>query len=167
MNASVAINAYSKTKKQTVSTQEVGYNVISSALNKLDANLSILIFNKDSKETSKAYERSLLTIYFLQKSLDFNSGSDLAKNLFRLYEFCRITLLEKATLKLTPSATIRPFPTIPNQSKRTQDNVSLQRNAVLLAVFSNETEKPLCILEQNHAISDGQSLPIPRPRSIL
>ena len=55
MNASVAINAYSKTKKQTVSSQEVGYNVISSALHKLDANLSILIFNKDSKETSKAY----------------------------------------------------------------------------------------------------------------
>lgn len=95
MNASIAINAYSKTKKQTVSSQEAGYNVISSALHKLDANLSILIFNKDSKETSKAYERSLLTIYFLQKSLDFNSGSDLAKNLFRLYEFCRITLLDK------------------------------------------------------------------------
>jgi flagellar protein FliS len=95
MNASIAINAYSTIKKQTVSSQEVGYNVISSALHKLDANLSILIFNKDSKETSKAYERSLLTIYFLQKSLDFNSGSDLAKNLFRLYEFCRTTLLEK------------------------------------------------------------------------
>lgn len=95
MNASVAINAYSTTKKQTVSPQEVGYKVISSALHKLDTNLSILIFNKDSKETAKAYERSLLTIYFLQKSLDFNSGSDLAKNLYRLYEFCRVTLLDK------------------------------------------------------------------------
>ncbi|MDB4197659.1 flagellar protein FliS [Ascidiaceihabitans sp.] len=95
MNASVAINAYSTTKKQTISPQDVGYKVISSALHKLDTNLSILIFNQDSKEKVKAYEVSLLTIYFLQKSLDFNSGSDLAKNLFRLYEFCRITLLDK------------------------------------------------------------------------
>jgi len=95
MNASVAINAYSTTKKQTISPQEVGYKVISSALHKLDTNLSILISNQDSKETAKAYERSLLTIYFLQKSLDLNSGSDLAKNLFRLYEFCRTTLLDK------------------------------------------------------------------------
>ena len=95
MNASVAINAYSKTRKQTISSQEIGYNVISSALHKLDANLSILIFNDNTKEAAKAFERSLLTIYFLQKSLDFSTETDLAKNLHRLYEFCRVTLLKK------------------------------------------------------------------------
>ena len=123
MNASVAINAYSKTKKQTVSSQEVGYNVISSALHKLDANLSILIFNKDSKETSKAYERSLLTIYFLQKSLDFNSGSDLAKNLFRLYEFCRTTLLEKGISGSHDDSDLKKCHSFINEIKESWDTI--------------------------------------------
>jgi flagellin-specific chaperone FliS len=95
MNASVAINAYSKTRKQTISSKEIGYNVNSSALHKLDANLSILIFIYNTKEASKSFERSLLTIYFLQKSLDLSTETDLAKNLHRLYEFCRVTLLKK------------------------------------------------------------------------
>ena len=60
-----------------------------------------LVFIKYKKNAEISCKKSsLLTIYFLQKSLDFNSGSDLAKNLFRLYEFCRTTLLEKGIIKV-------------------------------------------------------------------
>ena len=33
-----------------------------------------------------------LQIYFLQKSLDFDKGGQLANNLYRLYEFCKLTV---------------------------------------------------------------------------
>ena len=99
MNAAAAISAYTNIKNQTLSTEDIGYNVVSTALHKLETNLHILFSATNTKERGKAYEQTLLTIYFLQKSLDFSGGGDLAKNLFRLYEFCRITVLKKGTSK--------------------------------------------------------------------
>ena len=95
MNASLAIDAYTKVKNNTLSNEEIGYNVVSTALHKLELNLLVLFNSKNTKGRSKAYEQTLLTIYFLQKSLNFNSEDELARNLFRLYEFCRITVIEK------------------------------------------------------------------------
>ena len=73
--------------------------MVSTALHKLETNLHILSSANNTKERAKAYEQTLLTIYFLQKSLNFSGEGDLAKNLFRLYEFCRITVLKKGTSK--------------------------------------------------------------------
>ena len=36
----------------------------------------------------------IFLIYFLQKCLDFEAGGDLAKNLFRVYEFARQAVLD-------------------------------------------------------------------------
>ena len=99
MNAAAAISAYTNIKNQTLSTEDVGYNVVSTALHKLETNLHILSSANNTKERAKAYEQTLLTIYFLQKSLNFSGENDLAKNLFRLYEFCRITVLRKGISK--------------------------------------------------------------------
>ena len=99
MNAAAAISAYTNIKNQTLSTEDVGYNVVSTALHKLETNLHILFSANNTKERTKAYEHTLLTIYFLQKSLNFSGEGDLAKNLFRLYEFCRITVLRKGISK--------------------------------------------------------------------
>ena len=99
MNAAAAISAYTNIKNQTLSTEDVGYNVVSTALHKLETNLHILSSANNTKERAKAYEQTLLTIYFLQKSLNFSGDDDLAKNLFRLYEFCRITVLRKGISK--------------------------------------------------------------------
>ena len=99
MNAAAAISAYTNIKNQTLSTEDVGYNVVSTALHKLETNLHILSSANNTKERTKAYEHTLLTIYFLQKSLNFSGEGDLAKNLFRLYEFCRITVLRKGISK--------------------------------------------------------------------
>ena len=79
MNALAAISAYTDTKNQTLSNEDVGYNVVSTALRKLETNLHILFSATNTKERGKAYEQTLLTIYFLQKSLDFSGGGDLAK----------------------------------------------------------------------------------------
>ena len=40
------------------------------------------------------FEKSLTSIYFLQKCLDFEAGGELAKNLFRVYEFTRQAVLD-------------------------------------------------------------------------
>ena len=44
----------------------------------------------------KSWKNALYSIYFLQKSLDFDKGGEIATNLFRLYEFCKITVQEVA-----------------------------------------------------------------------
>ena len=94
MNTQAAISSYTEIKSQTLSHESVGYNVVSAALNKLEVNLKSLVSSTHKQERKKAFETALLTLYFLQKSLDFKSQGNLAINLYRLYEFCRIKLLE-------------------------------------------------------------------------
>jgi len=50
----------------------------------------------DSEEKEQHFERALSSIYFLQKCLDFEKGGDLAKNLFKVYEYCRVQIIEFA-----------------------------------------------------------------------
>lgn len=94
MNANAAISSYTKIQNQTRSDEDTGFNVVSTALNKLEKSLDLLQTSTNSLEREKAFQASLLTLYFLQKSLDFKSQGDLAINLFRLYEFCRIKVIE-------------------------------------------------------------------------
>ena len=97
MNSSVAIANYSQIKQDTSSATQVGHEVVSSALQKLQSDLMLILTATNPKLRAKAFEGALLTIYFLQKGLDFENGGDLAKNLFRLYEFCRQQVLEAGT----------------------------------------------------------------------
>ena len=94
MNASAALGAYKKTKNETLSQEDVGHNVIQVSLKKLETSLDLLFSAIDTNVRGKAFESSLMTIYFLQKSLDFSNGGELAQNLFRLYEFCRVKVLQ-------------------------------------------------------------------------
>ena len=94
MNTQAAISGYTEIKSQTLSDESIGYNIVSAALVKLEVSLKSLVSSTDTQERTKAFETSLLTLYFLQKSLDFTVQGDLAINLYRLYEFCRIKLLE-------------------------------------------------------------------------
>ena len=50
----------------------------------------------DIEEKEQHFERALSSIYFLQKCLDFEKGGDLAKNLFKVYEYCRVQIVEFA-----------------------------------------------------------------------
>ena len=94
MNTQAAISGYTEIKSQTLSQESIGYNVVSAALVKLEVSLKSLVSSTETQERKKAFETSLLTLYFLQKSLDFKVQGDLAINLYRLYVFCRIKLLE-------------------------------------------------------------------------
>ncbi len=107
MNASIAIGAYTKTKKETLSEEQVGHDVVRVALNRLQTSLNILFTSTDQKARSKAFEITILIIYYLQKSLDLISGGELAKNLFRLYEFCRLKVIECGIVNSNGSTDIK------------------------------------------------------------
>ena len=51
---------------------------------------------------SKYASKALTIIYSLQISLDFDKTPEIAKNLFQIYEFCRVQIIE-ALLKKTIS----------------------------------------------------------------
>ena len=51
---------------------------------------------------SKNASKALTIIYSLQISLDFDKTPEIAKNLFQIYEFCRVQIIE-ALLKKTIS----------------------------------------------------------------
>ena len=46
------------------------------------------------KAISKYFVKCLTTIYSLQTSLDFEKGGKIAINLFQLYEFCRVQVID-------------------------------------------------------------------------
>ena len=46
------------------------------------------------KDISKYFVKCLTTIYSLQTSLDFENGGKIATNLFQLYEFCRLQVID-------------------------------------------------------------------------
>ena len=107
MNATLAIDAYSRNKSETISQEHLGHGIISAALNQLKTNLRILFSSNERKNRIKAFDQALLTIYFLQKGLDLSRSGDLEKSLFRLYEFCRLKVVENDVDNCRGSAEIK------------------------------------------------------------
>ena len=106
-------NAFEIYKKVEKSGDKIKspYEVISVILNQLHKNIHLMILEIDKKkafkisrrfenlkETQKAiskyFVKCLTTIYSLQTSLDFEKGGKIATNLFQLYEFCRLQIIE-------------------------------------------------------------------------
>ena len=106
-------NAFEIYKKVEKSGDKIKspYEVISVILNQLHKNIHLMILEIDKKkafkisrrfenlkETQKAiskyFVKCLTTIYSLQTSLDFEKGGKIATNLFQLYEFCRLQVID-------------------------------------------------------------------------
>ena len=49
--------------------------------------------NNDETRKSDHFTRSLTMLYGLQSCLNFDEGGEIAENLFRLYEYARVQLL--------------------------------------------------------------------------
>ena len=92
MNVQIAKDAYSKVKKETSSSTKVNHANVGLALRKLKSSMSNMGNTEEKESFNQSYKTALYSIYFLQKSLDFDKGGDLANNLFRLYEFCKLTV---------------------------------------------------------------------------
>ena len=96
MNVQIAKDAYSKVKKETSSSTKVNHANVGLALRKLKSSMSNMGNTEEKESFNQSYKTALYSIYFLQKSLDFDKGGDLANNLFRLYEFCKLTVQDSA-----------------------------------------------------------------------
>ena len=110
LNSTNAFEIYKKVEKSG-DTIKSPYEVISVILNQLHKNIHLMILEIDKnkafkisrqfenikdtqKSISKYFVKCLTTIYSLQTSLDFEKGGKIATNLFQLYEFCRLQVID-------------------------------------------------------------------------
>jgi len=77
-----------------------------------------------SKNTSKA----LTIIYSLQVSLDFDKSPEIAQNLFQIYEYCRVQIIN-ALLKKTKTGLVKAIEVL-NDILEGWSNMSLRKENV-------------------------------------
>ena len=94
MNVAFARNEYKNTKSNSLGTKSENFEAVSVALNQLLESMRGLRETTDIEQKDSFFEKSLTSVYFLQKCLDFEAGGELAKNLFRVYEFSRQAVLD-------------------------------------------------------------------------
>ena len=96
MNLAFALNTYNQTKVASETNKRDGYEAVKYALDQVITSMEKLNTGVEIEEKEQHFERALSSIYFLQKCLDFEKGGDLAKNLFKVYEYCRVQIIEFA-----------------------------------------------------------------------
>ena len=100
MNYSNITQAYQNAERQALEETNDPHLIIMTMLDALVKSMQIFVDNIDLNKggnvemKSKHFSRSLSIIYALQSSLDFEKGGDIANNLFQLYEFGRVKLIE-------------------------------------------------------------------------
>ena len=94
MNVAFARNEYKNTKTSSLGSKSENFEAVSIALKHLLESMTALKDAESPEEREPLFEKTLTSIYFLQKCLDFEAGGDLAKNLFRVYEFSRQAVLD-------------------------------------------------------------------------
>ena len=94
MNVALARNEYKNAESNALNSQSENFEAVSVALRHLLESMTALKDGESPEDREPLFEKSLTSIYFLQKCLDFEAGGDLAKNLFRVYEFSRQAVLD-------------------------------------------------------------------------
>ena len=94
MNVALARNEYTNAKSNALNSKSENFEAVSIALKNLVEAMKALKDAKNPEDREPLFEKSLTSIYFLQKCLDFEAGGDVAKNLFRVYEFSRQSVLD-------------------------------------------------------------------------
>ena len=99
MNFYSAIKEYEETNINTKLENASKHDFIKIVLDELSKNLKSLKYaieneGKLSKTKSKSFARIITSITVLTSSLDFENGEPIASNLFNLYDYCRIEVLD-------------------------------------------------------------------------
>ena len=94
MNVALARNEYNNAKSNALNSKSENFEAVSIALKNLVEAMKALKDAENPEDREPLFEKSLTSVYFLQKCLDFEVGGDLAKNLFRVYEFSRQSVLD-------------------------------------------------------------------------
>ena len=105
-------DAYQTTERNAIVETEDPHQLVLVMFDALIKSIEVYVENLDVKTAdlelrSKHFSRALTIIYSLQSSLDFEKGGDIANNLFQLYEYSRLKLIEdlgKGVANGTPQA---------------------------------------------------------------
>ena len=93
------IREYADTNKKIKSESDNSHTIIKDILIELKNSISTLSYCLENDAgimdiRSKSFSKSLTAIYILQKSLNFEQGGEIAENLFKIYDYCRRSILE-------------------------------------------------------------------------
>ena len=94
-----SVEAYVTVERESAVESNEPHAMISALLNELLKRMNLFKSNLKGDEATlrkrnEAYARSISILHALQSSLDFDNGGEIADNLFLLYEFARLQLLE-------------------------------------------------------------------------
>ena len=94
---------YKKTERSSIKAQNP-VSIVKTMVNELQKSMGKVI-DSTGKENervvrTKYFSRSLVIIYTLQTTLDFDKGEDLATKLFQIYEYCRQQLIKGFSKKV-------------------------------------------------------------------
>ena len=88
---------YKKTERSSITAQNP-ISIVKTMVNELQKSMGKVIDSTGNESErvirTKYFSRSLVIIYTLQTTLDFDKGEDLATKLFQIYEYCRQQLIK-------------------------------------------------------------------------
>ena len=78
------------------------HKIIEEVLKDLKKNMETLAYSLDNEPVissikSQSFSKSLTAIYILQSSLNFEKGNEIAENLYKIYEFCKDSVMKGFT----------------------------------------------------------------------
>ncbi len=92
-----AKNFYKKSEKSSLKSHDpiaIVKTMVSELQKSMDKVILSTGIDKQREVRTKHFSRSLVIIYTLQTTLDFDKGENLATKLFQIYEFCRQQLIK-------------------------------------------------------------------------
>ena len=94
---------YKKTERSSIKAQNP-ISIVKRMVNELQKSMGKVIDSTGNENEriirTKYFSRSLVIIYTLQTTLDFDKGEDLATKLFQIYEYCRQQLIKGFSKKV-------------------------------------------------------------------
>ena len=103
MHYNKASNIYKKTENADITNGDT-ITVVKKVVTELIRSMNIVsenIGHKNIELKNKHFRKSLVLIYSLQTSLDFEKAEKFCSELFQIYEFCRKKLIDGYTKKLS------------------------------------------------------------------
>ena len=102
MNYNASIKQYLTDEITAKTTSLNPHKIIEEVLRDLKKNMETLAYSLDNEPVissikSQSFSKSLTAIYILQSSLNFEDGKEIADNLYRIYEFCKDSVLKGFT----------------------------------------------------------------------
>ena len=102
MNYNASIKQYLNEEIVAKTTILDPHKIIEEVLKDLKKNMETLAYSLDNEPVissikSNSFSKSLTAIYILQSSLNFEVGEEIAENLYRIYEFCKESIMKGFT----------------------------------------------------------------------